>query len=86
MNETACEEDYRPQALQKAFRMSAPHLGRTSPPALTTVLGQQEEQLESQEMLELLRGHRPGTVVLLRQQRRQRQQQQHLLTLNYIKT
>lgn len=83
MNETACEEAYRPQAVQKASRMSAPHLGRTSPHALTTVLGQPEVQLESQEMPELLQGHRPGTVVLRPQQR---QQQHRLLKLNYIKT
>lgn len=77
MNEIACEEAYRLQAVQKASRRSAPHLGRTSPTALTAVLGQQEEQLEFQEMLELLGVHRPGTVVVV---------PQRLLTVNYIKT
>lgn len=77
MNEMACAEDYRPRVVQKAFRRSGPHLARTSPTALTAVLGQQEEQLEFREMLELLGGHRPGTVVVV---------PRRLSTVNYIKT
>lgn len=77
MNEITCEEAYRPQSGQKASRRSVPLLDRTSPTASTAVLGQQEEHLEFQEMLELLGGHRPGTVVVL---------PQRLSTVSYIKT
>lgn len=44
MNEIACEQASRPQALQKASRRSGPHLDRTSPIDLKAVLGQQWEQ------------------------------------------
>lgn len=77
MSEMACEEACRPQVVRKASRRSGPHLGRTSPTALTTALGQQQEHLGFRAMLELLGGHRPGTVVVV---------PQHLLTVNYIKT